>query len=467
MVEAAVLLGRYRLEDPVASGGMGRVFVATDDRLGRRVAVKLLRESLVDDPRFVERFRREARSVAALNHPSIASVFDYGEEEGRHFIVMEYVEGRDLAEVIGAGGPLDPERSAVIGSQSCDALGHAHESGIVHRDVKPANIIVGQDDRVRVTDFGIAHAVGDSTLTATGSVMGTAHYLAPEQASGAEVGPAADQYAMGVVLFEMLTGEVPFGGTSAIGVAMRHVADEIPPPSRLNAEVPPGLDEIVATATAKDPERRYPSASRMSEALRDVTRPISVPGPVTVPSTAVVAGTTQVLGDTARPNEGRSSGPRRAVRGVTFALALLALAVAALLAFRLIVAEDTRGSAAGNGRPAGAAQRSDTPAAQPSGTPAAQPSGTPAAQASGTPAAPELVTIPDLVGLDYKDAVADLDAVGLEPSKRVDRTSTEAKDVVVAMSPHPGTELEPGASVTVVVSKGVPPRQEDGEGEDD
>ena len=439
MVETVVLLDRYRLEDTVASGGMGQVFAATDERLRRRVAVKLLRESLVDDPRFVERFRREARAVAALNHPNIASVFDYGEEEGRHFIVMEYVDGRDLEEVIGFSGSLEPGRSALVAAQSCDALDHAHGSGIVHRDVKPANIILGEDDRVKVTDFGIARAMGDSTLTATGSVLGTAHYLAPEQASGADVGPAADQYAMGVVLFEMLTGEVPFGGTSPIGIAMRHVADEVPPPSRLNSDVPARLDEVVAIATAKDPDRRYASASQMADALRHSTVPMPAPAPTTVPSQAVVAP--PVLGDTGPPRDGRSSGPRRAVRSAALALALLALAIVSLLAFRLSVADGTGGSAADD---ASAPQR---------------PSG--AGRPSNTPAAPELVTIPPLVGLDYQDAVAELEAVGLEPRETVDRTSTEAKDVVVAMSPDPGTELEPGSSVTVVVSKGEPPAKED------
>jgi hypothetical protein len=276
--------------------------------------------------------------------------------------------------------------------------------------------------------------------------VGTAHYLAPEQASGAEVGPAADQYAMGVVLFEMLTGEVPFGGTSPIGIAMRHVADEVPPPSRLNSEVPARLDEVVAIATAKDPDRRYASASQMAEALRHSTRPMPAPAPTTLPSQTVAAGPIPELGDTGHPTDGRTSGPQRTVRSAAFALALLALAVVALLAFRLSVADRTGGSAADDG---GARQR---------------PSG--AGRPSDTPAAPELVTIPPLVGLDYQDAVADLEAVGLEPSKTMDRTSTEAKDVVVAMSPEPGTELEPGSSVTVVVSKGEPPAKEDkGQGE--
>ncbi|HEU4488041.1 MAG TPA: protein kinase, partial [Actinomycetota bacterium] len=257
MVEAQRLIDRYRLEQRLASGGMGTVYEATDERLQRRVAVKLLKEELADDPLFVERFRREARAVAALSHPNIASVFDYGADGGRDFIVMELLEGTDLAEVLQAG-PLEPGRAAEIAAQACDALAHAHSAGIVHRDVKPANIILVASGTVKVTDFGIARALGDTTLTATGSVLGTAHYLAPEQASGSGAGAAVDQYAMGVMLYEMLTGEVPFSGDSPIGVAMRHVSDEVPAPSSKAPEVPAALDEVVLTATAKDPSDRYP-----------------------------------------------------------------------------------------------------------------------------------------------------------------------------------------------------------------
>ncbi|MGI8520587.1 MAG: protein kinase domain-containing protein, partial [Actinomycetota bacterium] len=267
MVEAQRLIDRYRLEHRLAAGGMGTVYEATDERLNRRVAVKLLKEELVDDPRFVERFRREARAVAALSHPNIASVFDYGADDGRDFIVMELIEGRDLAELL-RSGPLQPSRAATLAAQSCDALAHAHAAGIIHRDVKPGNIIVSDNDRVKVTDFGIARAIGETTLTAAGSVLGTAHYLAPEQASGESAGPAADQYAMGVVLFEMLTGEVPFSGTSPIGIAMRHVSDAIPAPSSIVKEVPAILDEITARATAKAPSERYPDISGMASALR-------------------------------------------------------------------------------------------------------------------------------------------------------------------------------------------------------
>ncbi|MGH8881279.1 MAG: protein kinase domain-containing protein, partial [Stackebrandtia sp.] len=241
---------------------------AEDSRLGRIVAVKQLRDSLAGDPAFVERFRREARAVAALSHPNIAGVFDYGEDEGKHFIVMEHVPGRDLSQVIREDGPLDSDRATSITAQVCDALGHAHAAGVIHRDVKPANIIVTDDGRVKVTDFGIARAVGDTTLTAAGSVLGTAHYVSPEQAGGERVSGASDIYSLGIVLYEMLTGSVPFTGDSPIAVAMRHLSDDVPPPSELQSEVPAHLDDAVARATAKEPTDRFPTAEEMAAALR-------------------------------------------------------------------------------------------------------------------------------------------------------------------------------------------------------
>ena len=436
MVEAVTLLDRYRLEDPVASGGMGRVFVATDERLGRQVAIKLLKEDLGDDPQFVERFRREARAVAGLNHPNIASVYDYGEDEGRHFIVMEFVEGRDLSEIIGAEGPLDPERGALVAAGTCDALGHAHDAGIVHRDMKPANIIVGRDDEVKVTDFGIARALGESTLTAAGTVLGTAHYLAPEQASGGEVGPAADQYAMGVVLYEMLTGDIPFGGTSPVGIAMRHVAEDVPPPSRVNAAVPSRLDQVVATATTKDPQQRYPSVSRMAQALRG-SAPAMPPAEVASPAAATgPPGATQVLTETTWPERREGSGPRVAARAVLLGLALVALAALGLLVFRLVAADER-----GPGAPSAVPATDSTPETRASPSP---PSESP--PPSETPPAPELVVVPQLVGLDYKDAVKELEALGLAATKIVDdeSRSDERPEMTIVVEKKEEQEPAPG-----------------------
>nr|MDQ3958632.1 protein kinase [Actinomycetota bacterium] len=286
----ALLGGRYRLGERIAAGGMGTVYTATDERLGRQVAVKVLRDELADDDRFVERFRREARAAASLTHPNVAAVFDYGGDGGRlggtreqsggrlggtrersggrPFIVMELARGRDLAMLLREEGPLAPERAAAIGAQVCDALAHAHAAGLVHRDVKPANVIVDEADAVKVTDFGIARAAGESTLTVTGSVLGSAHYIAPEQASGGQVTAATDVYAAGILLYEMLTNALPFTGESALAIAMRHVSDEVPAPSAVNPRVPEWLDGIVARATAKDPAARWADARDMAEALR-------------------------------------------------------------------------------------------------------------------------------------------------------------------------------------------------------
>ena len=267
MVEAAKLLGRYAMKERLASGGMGAVWRALDEKLGRDVAVKVLNENLAHDERFVEWFRREARSVAGMTHPNIATVFDFGEDQSRYFIVMELVEGKDLARILREGGPLSPERTVRIGTQICAALAQAHGAGVVHRDIKPGNVIIARDDTAKVTDFGIARATGDSTLTGTGSVLGTAQYISPEQASGAVVGPTSDIYSLGIVVYEMLTGTVPFTGDSAIAVAMRHMNEEVPAPSALSDRVPRALDEVVARATARSPEERWPDAGSMQAAL--------------------------------------------------------------------------------------------------------------------------------------------------------------------------------------------------------
>lgn len=331
MVDAQKLSGRYRIEEKLATGGMGAVYTAFDERLDRTVAVKLLKEELAEDPRFVERFRREARAAAALSHPNVAGVFDHGEDEGRHFIVMELAAGRDLARVMREEGAFTPDRTVRIGTQIADALAHAHSAGLVHRDVKPHNVILDDTDRVKVTDFGIARAAGESTLTATGSVLGSAHYISPEQASGTHIGPASDIYSLGIVIYEMLTGALPFTGESALGVAMRHVNDDVPTPSALNPDVPPPLDAIVARATAKDPQDRFHDAVEMSAALTQAL----------VPQTTeeLPAGGTAVM-PAAWPFPAHPPrwDPTRLGRIVLGIFAILILVAAALAAYRLIQA---------------------------------------------------------------------------------------------------------------------------------
>jgi predicted Ser/Thr protein kinase len=262
-----LLAGRYRVQGRIAGGGMGTVFKASDERLGRPVAIKILKEELADDSSFVERFRREARAAAMLAHSNIAAIYDYGEEPDGHFIVMELLEGRDLSRLFVETQTIEPQRAAAITCQVLEALQHAHERGVIHRDVKPANIVLGPADRVKVTDFGIAQALGAARLTATGAFLGSAHYVAPERVKGDAAVPASDIYSVGVVLFEMLVGRAPFEGDSLHQVLERRLTEDVPAPSRSARGLPPVLDAIVLRATARDSGDRFASAAEMRDQL--------------------------------------------------------------------------------------------------------------------------------------------------------------------------------------------------------
>src|SRR5579875_1077405 len=252
---------RYELTHLVARGGMAEVYRAQDRLLDRPVALKVLFPELSVDRAFVERFRREAQAAARLSHPNIVPVFDWGEDAGAYFIVMEYVEGRPLSAVLRESGPLDPARAAEIASQVAAALASAHRHGVVHRDIKPGNVLITDDGQVKVTDFGIARAVNtEDSLTQTGAVMGTATYFSPEQAEGLGVDARSDIYSLGVVLFEMLTGRPPFLGDTPVSVASKHVRDVPPTPREIVETVPVELEAVVMKAMAKQPAQRYQGA---------------------------------------------------------------------------------------------------------------------------------------------------------------------------------------------------------------
>ena len=259
---------RYDLEELVGGGGMSRVYRARDVVLERDVAVKVLHEQFSRDPEYVERFRREARAIARLSHPNIVTVIDRGEVDGRQYIVFEHVPGETLKELIAREGQLPVEQALSLAHQVGRALAFAHEAGLVHRDIKPQNVLVDPDGAAKVTDFGIARTLDlDEALTETGTVLGTSHYLAPEQASGEQVDERSDQYSLGVVLYELLTGEVPYPGPNAMAVAMRHLRDPIPSVRAKRLDVSPRVDAIVARAMAKRPRDRFPSMEAMLAAL--------------------------------------------------------------------------------------------------------------------------------------------------------------------------------------------------------
>jgi serine/threonine-protein kinase len=298
-----VFNGRYELHRRLGRGGMAEVFLARDQLLDRPVAVKVLFPEFATDPSFVERFRREATAAANLNHPNIVGVYDWGEADNTYFIVMEYVDGRTLSEILKAEGPLHPDRVADIGSDVAAALGFAHRNGVVHRDVKPGNVLVTASGQVKVADFGIARAMtadADDDLTQVGTVMGTATYFSPEQARGESVDPRSDLYSLGCVLYELVVGRPPFAGDSPVAIAYKHVQESPVPPRHHDIELPAAIEAIILKCLAKNPANRYPSAEdlradlrRFREGNRILAEPVMAP-PVDPGATGVVAATTAV-----------------------------------------------------------------------------------------------------------------------------------------------------------------------------
>jgi serine/threonine-protein kinase len=284
--------GRYRIQRKLGAGGMADVYLAEDQELGRRVAIKILNGRHANDDQFIERFRREAKNAAALNHPNIVSIYDRSEAEDTYYIAMEFLDGRTLKELVVSRGAAPINVAIEYARQILSALRFAHRHGIVHRDIKPHNVLVDAEGRVKVTDFGIARA-GTSQMTETGSIVGTAQYLSPEQARGGEVDPRSDLYSLGVVLYELLTGKTPFDGETPVEIAMKHLSNAPKPPSKLRPDVTPELDKVVLRALAKNPDDRYQSADEMEADLERVARgaPVSAATAATqvLPAAAAVA----------------------------------------------------------------------------------------------------------------------------------------------------------------------------------
>lgn len=267
------LAGRYELTAKVGGGGMAVVYKGHDLLLDRTVAVKVLRPQFAQDEDFIRRFRREAQAAARLSHPNVVNIYDVGQEDETHYIVMEYVEGETLKDLIRREAPLDMHKAVHIAVQIGEALEHAHQNHIIHRDIKPHNILLGTDGRVKVTDFGIARAVSSATITQSGSVLGTVHYFSPEQAKGGVTGEKSDLYSLGVVLYEMVTGHLPFSGTSPISVALKHLQENFQEPRQINPAIPQSVENVILKALCKEPSRRYASAREMVEDLRTALSP--------------------------------------------------------------------------------------------------------------------------------------------------------------------------------------------------
>src|SRR6266536_2597716 len=338
-----VLGGRYEIDTVLGRGGMAEVYLGTDRVLGRKVAVKVLEPQYARDASFVARFRREAQSAASLNHPNVVNVFDTGSDDGTHFIVMEYVQGKTLSQVI-KDAPLLPERAVEIAQSVAEALAFAHQNGIVHRAVKPGNIMLTPSGDVKVMDFGIARATTSDSLTQTATVLGTATYFSPEQAQGEPVDARSDVYSLGCVLYEMLTAQPPFSADTAVAVAYKHVREDPVPPSSLNRDVPAGLDAIVMKCLAKNPDNRFQSAEELRQDLARFLagRPVMATPILPLAPTEVVeraARPTSVLPATAT---GAVEQPRRWV-----AWAIIGLIVALLVTGLVLLAMNLLSSGSG------------------------------------------------------------------------------------------------------------------------
>jgi serine/threonine-protein kinase len=467
-MQQKILNNRYELEQKIGEGGMARVYRGRDGRLNRRVAVKVLHSHYASDLGFLRRFHHEAQAAANLHHPAIVDVYDVGQDGDIHYIVMEYVEGSDLKQRILREGPLPIEQAVAVAAHTAEGLEAAHRLGMVHRDVKPQNIIVGESGQVKITDFGIAKSGLSTAMTETGVTFGTADYISPEQAQGQPATPRSDVYALGVTLYEMLTGRLPFSGDTAIGVAMQHVSAEPPPPRMFNARISPQLEALVLRAMSKRQEDRPQTALEFARRLRGyqavgeqetIIRPVApvpvprpgVPNapprssPRPVPATGTTAATPRVSLPPPRP-AGPAPAPTEGGRDFgAFLLGLLMLGV--ILGAVYLLATVPFDSLFGGG----------VVAARPTPPPLTQPTPTVPPE---TPTLVPTVIVPDLIGLDERQAIAELERAGLPFRADLPRfTDTPTYTVttpgqVFDQFPRGGESITNTTTITYAVSLG-------------
>jgi eukaryotic-like serine/threonine-protein kinase len=472
-----LLADRYEVGRLLGTGGMAEVYEGRDRLLARRVAIKVLLGELGQDPSFLARFKREAQAAASLSHPNVVAVYDTGVQDSTHFIVMEYVEGRTLRDLLRIGGPPPPERAALIAADVCNALAAAHARGLIHRDVKPANVMLTPDGTVKVMDFGIARATSSDTITQTHAVIGTAQYISPEQVEGREVDARGDLYSVGCLLYEMLTGRVPFAGESPVAIAYRHVREDPVPPRRINPRIPPALEAITLRAMAKHPANRYQTAA---ELRADLERALA--GRPLAAAAAPVGGfdepapVTQAIPlpygyqPSSHPDEltagGAAGRPKRRGRVAAVVLSLLTVLLAAG-AFAVV---------ARNARPDAA----DPSALTTLSTSLAPPTTLPATTAPPTTLAPtttqqqttttqrqtttteqqttttesNLVRVPNVVRQQEDDARRLLEDLGFQvDSQDVPIANQSLDGRVIAQSPRAGNRLPEGSTVQILIGR--------------
>jgi beta-lactam-binding protein with PASTA domain len=458
---------RYRIVRPLGSGGMADVFLAHDNILDRDVALKVMSTRYASDEEFVERFKREAQSAAALSHPNIVSIFDRGaSEDGTYYIAMEYLPGGTLKDRIMRRGALPARTAAAVALQIAEALRAAHERGVIHRDIKPHNILITESGDVKVTDFGIARAASSSTMTRTGSILGTAHYISPEQAMGEHVGPASDLYSLGVVLYEMLTGELPYDADTPLGIAMKHVNGHLRPPKAIDPSIPAGINAITCRLLAKNPEDRYASDAELIEDLERVSAGLEPANATTEMMTRVMQTTTPTTRvGPPPPYGGRRNEKRR--RALPVILALLALLILAPLAWAgynflqdrqqaeqipRIAVPDLVGKKYEEARNQVESEEPvDTILSQDPGAGVrAEKGSTISVRVVGT----QVAAVPSVVGQGRDVAQQTLEEAGFEVSTQEKESSSEEEGLVIGQNPQGGTKQEVGSAVTITVGTG-------------